>query len=406
MTDLDGTAVLEREGSVVIPDIVSGSLTDLARLGCRVSINTLRFPLNVIRTFGREWYAITNARAAALVSLNGAQIGYLEERDEQIAFREIAAFPLSAADIDEVLVGVAGLLGGGIDDILLFFYGRDWTRGERIWTPKEARATAARERYRSASDVSSMPLYALRDALLGEEICMLMLLVNAEDDKLMAYQHVRRSSFVTRAGVDKAFGAEKLANLLDQDLGHTIGAGDTPMDSFLGAVGLACRSASGRPSTRGCAGQSGSRIRSASARSSSRRRRSWASADGPQASPFHGQARARGGRHRRRRGAPAHRRRDEQAEAEGRWSLQLRLRLGASEKGAFILRLGDGTDKLSDFRKECWAMRKAGEAGVPVAEVLAVGEEKGWAWMVQRRIEGEEGTHHPDRRKALWRWAG
>ncbi len=238
MTDLDGTAVLEREGSVVIPDIVSGSLTDLSRLGCRVSINTLRFPLNVIRTFGREWYAITNA-PLPLVSLNGAQIGYLEERDEQIAFREIAAFPLSAADIDEVLVGVAGLLGGGIDDILLFFYGRDWSRGERIWTPTDARATAARERYRSASDVSSMPLDALRDALLGEEICMLMLLVNAEDDKLMAYQHVRRSSFVTRAGVDKAFGAEKLAGLLDQDLGHTIGAGDTPMDSFLGAVGLA-----------------------------------------------------------------------------------------------------------------------------------------------------------------------
>ncbi len=238
MTDLDGTAVLEREGSVVIPDIVSGSLTDLARLGCRVSINTLRFPLNVIRTFGREWYAITNA-PLPLVSLNGAQIGYLEERDEHIAFREIAAFPLSAADIDEVLVGVAGLLGGDIDDILLFFYGRDWTRGERIWTPTETRAAAARERYRSASDVSSVPLDALRSTLLGEDICMLMMLVNAEDDRLMAYQHVKRSSFVTRAGVDKKFGAEALARLLDQDLAQTIGAGDTPMDSFLGAVGLA-----------------------------------------------------------------------------------------------------------------------------------------------------------------------
>ncbi len=55
----------------------------------------------------------------------------------------------------------------------------------------------------------------------------------------MAYQHVKRSSFVTRAGVDKKSGAEALARLLDQDLGHTIGAGDTPMDSFLGAVGLA-----------------------------------------------------------------------------------------------------------------------------------------------------------------------
>ncbi len=238
MTDLDGTAVLEREGSVVIPDIVSGSLTDLARLGCRVSINTLRFPLNVIRTFGREWYAITNA-PLPLVSLNGAQIGYLEERDDLIAFREIAAFPLSEAAIDEVLVGVAGLLGGGIDDILLFFYGRDWTRGERIWTPTEARATAALERYRSASEVSCAPLDALRSTLLGEDICMLMMLVNAEDDRLMAYQHVKRSSFVTQSGVDKKSGAEALARLLDQDLGHTIGAGDTPMDSFLGAVGLA-----------------------------------------------------------------------------------------------------------------------------------------------------------------------
>ncbi len=238
MTDLDGTAVLEREGTVVIPDIVSGSLTDLAQRGCRVSINTLRFPLNVIRTFGREWYTITNA-PLPLVSLNGAQIGYLEERDDTIAFREIAAFPLSEADIDEVLVGVAGLLGGGIDDILLFFYSRDWTQGEQIWTPKDTRAEAARERYRSASEIFCAPLDALRQRLLSEDICMMMMLVNAEDDRLMAYQHVKRSSFVTRAGIDKKSGAEALAQLLDQDLAQSIGAGDTPMDSFLGAVGLA-----------------------------------------------------------------------------------------------------------------------------------------------------------------------
>ena len=238
MTDLDGTAVLEREGLVVIPDIVSGSLTDLSRRGCRVSINTLRFPLNVIRTFGREWYAITNA-PLPLVSLNGAQIGYLEERAETVSFREIVAFPLSRSDIEEVLEGVAGLLEGGIDDILLFFYSRDWTRGECIWTPKEGRAAAARERYRSASEIFCAPLEALRQRLMGDEICMMMLLVNAEDDRLMAYQHVKRSSFVTRAGIDKKFGAETLASLLEQDLTQSIGAGDTPMDSFLAATGLA-----------------------------------------------------------------------------------------------------------------------------------------------------------------------
>lgn len=69
--------------------------------------------------------------------------------------------------------------------------------------------------------------------------------------------------------------------------------------------------------------------------------------------------------------------------------------------GAFILRLGREPEKADDFRKECWAMRRAAKAGVPVADVLAVGEEGGWAWMVQRRVAGEEGTHHPDRRKAL-----
>jgi hydroxymethylpyrimidine pyrophosphatase-like HAD family hydrolase len=237
MTDLDGTAVLERDGLVVIPDIVSGALTDLSRMGCPVSINTLRFPMNVIRTFGREWYSITNA-PLPLVSLNGAQIGYLEERDDAIAFREIAAFPLSQADVDEVLVGVAGLLGGGIDDILLFFYARDYARGERIWTPTPERAEAARERYRSADEVFSGGLDALRLQLQGEEICMMMMLVNAEDDRLMAYQHVKRSSFVTRAGVDKKFGAEALAKALGLDLAQGIGCGDTPMDSFLAATGL------------------------------------------------------------------------------------------------------------------------------------------------------------------------
>ncbi len=276
--------------------------------------------------------AITNA-PLPLVSLNGAQIGYLEERDDRIAFREIAAFPLSAAAIDEVLVGVAGLLGGGIDDILLFFYGRDWTRGERIWTPTEARAAAARERYRSASEVSCAPLDALRSTLLGEDICMLMMLVNAEDDRLMAYQHVKRSSFVTRAGVDKKSGAEALARLLDQDLGHTIGAGDTPMDSFLGAVGLAVQVGERRPSTKGGAALSGSRIPSASAHSSSRRRRNWASVDGPQATSVHRQARTRGRRHRWRSGARADRRGSDEAQAEGRRPLKLRLRVGPSGEG-------------------------------------------------------------------------
>lgn len=42
---------------------------------------------------------------------------------------------MTEAEIDEVLDGVKGLLDGGIDDILVFYYPRDWRMGEIIWTP-------------------------------------------------------------------------------------------------------------------------------------------------------------------------------------------------------------------------------------------------------------------------------
>ena len=49
VTDLDGTAVHEFEGRVVIPELVSHALKHLNDLGRPVVLNTLRFPLNVIR---------------------------------------------------------------------------------------------------------------------------------------------------------------------------------------------------------------------------------------------------------------------------------------------------------------------------------------------------------------------
>ena len=52
-----------------------------------------------------------------------------------LLFEEITAFPLTNVEIDEVLAGVKGLLDGGINDILVFYYPRDWRMGEIIWTP-------------------------------------------------------------------------------------------------------------------------------------------------------------------------------------------------------------------------------------------------------------------------------
>ena len=55
----------------------------------------------------------------------------------------------------------------------------------------------------------------------------------------MAYQHARPSSFVTHVGTDKLAGAKRLARALGFDLAQSIGAGDTPMDTFMKGCGLA-----------------------------------------------------------------------------------------------------------------------------------------------------------------------
>ena len=65
---------------------------------------------------------------------------------------------------------------------------------------------------------------------------MIFLLIDIPQDKLMAYQHTQKSNFFTHAGVDKRFGTEQIAKVLDFDLDHSVGAGDSPMDTFLGAV--------------------------------------------------------------------------------------------------------------------------------------------------------------------------
>jgi hypothetical protein len=68
---------------------------------------------------------------------------------------------------------------------------------------------------------------------------MMFLLLNVAEETLMAYQHTRRNNFFTHRGVDKLFGAQRIAELLQFDLAASIGAGDTELDRFLNGVGLA-----------------------------------------------------------------------------------------------------------------------------------------------------------------------
>ncbi|HKP70864.1 MAG TPA: HAD hydrolase family protein [Pyrinomonadaceae bacterium] len=237
--DLDGTAVHEDNGRITIPRPVELGLKALYDRGRPVVLNSLRFPLSVIRTFGKEWLAISNS-PIPVVSMNGSQVGYIK-RDEHdgVCFEEITAFPLTSNEIDACLAGVDALLDDNIRDLLLFYYPRDWRMGEIIWTPIAESVDKVKEKYKSASAVTAVEIGKLQEQLHSEEICMIFLLIERKADDLMAYQHSKPSSFFTTKGVDKLTGARAAADYIGFQMRASLGAGDTPMDVFLNGVGLA-----------------------------------------------------------------------------------------------------------------------------------------------------------------------
>lgn len=239
VTDLDGTAVHEENGRTYIPQPVEFGLKALYDRGRPVVLNSLRFPLSVMRTFGKEWLAISGA-PIPVVSMNGSQIGYvLRDEKDELCFEEIVAYPLMANEKDAVIAGVEALLEDGIREVLLFYYPRDWRMGEIIWTPVAENVDHVKAKYLSASAVSAVEIDKLGRQLHADEICMIFLLIERRADDLMAYQHSKPSSFFTTKGVDKLTGMRAAADYLKFDLAHSVAAGDTPMDIFLSGAGLA-----------------------------------------------------------------------------------------------------------------------------------------------------------------------
>src|SRR5687768_401539 len=239
MTDLDGTAVHEENGRVYVSVPMETGLKRMHDLGRSVIINSLRFPLSVIRTFGKAWYQIAGV-PVPVVSLRGSLCGRMVLRKSgDIGFEEIEATCLEPENIRSILANASALVDAGANELLIFFYPRDWRRGEMIWTPDATRVRDIAAKYRSASQVISGGVQALEKALTAEEICMVFQLLDLPQDRAMAYQHTQRNSFFTHAGVDKYYGAKRIAQRLGIDLLHSIGAGDSPMDDFLAGVGLA-----------------------------------------------------------------------------------------------------------------------------------------------------------------------
>lgn len=238
ITDLDGTIVQEEHGRILIPQQVELALKELYDLGRPLILNTLRFPLSIIRTFGKEWYSLSNSPIPT-ITLNGSQLGFVTRTDEgELLFEEIDSFPLRPEEIDGVLKGVKELLDNGVEDLLVFYYPKDWRMGEIIWTLRPENVQAVKEKYTSASSITAVEFEKLRAQLHAEEICLIFLLINLPQDQLMAYQHTRRDNFFTRHQVDKLFGAREMARRLGLQLSDCIGAGDTEMDRFLEDVGL------------------------------------------------------------------------------------------------------------------------------------------------------------------------
>jgi hydroxymethylpyrimidine pyrophosphatase-like HAD family hydrolase len=216
---------------------VEKGLKELHKVGRPVVINTLRFPLSVIRTFAQEWFHMSNSPIPVIL-LNGSQLGYITHFENEFQFDQLASFPLIKDEINDVIASVKRLTDAGIDDFILFYYPEDWKNGEIIWTPVSEKIPYLQAKYKSASSVISTGIKELQSNLNAKPICMIFLLIDIPQDKLMAYQHSKRDNFVTHRGVDKLYGAQQMAVQLKFDLHHSIGAGDSQMDTFLNGVGL------------------------------------------------------------------------------------------------------------------------------------------------------------------------
>jgi hypothetical protein len=137
--DLDGTALLEDKGKVFISSSVEKGVKALRDLNIPVVLNSLRFPLSVIDAVGEAWCQIASA-PIPVVLLNGSTIGCINRSDGQMFYEEFAAIPVARDEVQGVLDGIAQLIKAGIDDLLFFFYPRDWKEGDSVTSNEDVRS--------------------------------------------------------------------------------------------------------------------------------------------------------------------------------------------------------------------------------------------------------------------------
>jgi aminoglycoside phosphotransferase (APT) family kinase protein len=67
----------------------------------------------------------------------------------------------------------------------------------------------------------------------------------------------------------------------------------------------------------------------------------------------------------------------------------------------YVIRMSPEAERLEAYHKEQWVSERARARGVPTAEVIEIAVEDGCPFMIVRRVEGTEGTHHPERLSTL-----
>src|SRR5687768_3823933 len=132
--DLDGTALLEREGKVFISSAVEKAVRAVHDIRRPVILNTLRFPISVLTTVGEAWYQIADVPILTVL-LNGSVSGYIVRTNGKLEYEELMSFPLNETEIRKMLDGIEELLEANVTDLVLFYYSRDWRAGETVWTP-------------------------------------------------------------------------------------------------------------------------------------------------------------------------------------------------------------------------------------------------------------------------------
>lgn len=238
ITNLDGTVVREEKGKMLFHKSIEGPLKHIYTSSRPVVLNTLRFALSVTNNLGDEWEDITR-NAMPVILLNGSQLGFISRVNDEIAFEQLYSECLRTEEISTVIKSIERFLRAGVTDFILFYYPEDWKCGEILWTPQEENVRHLEEKYPSASSVTSSSLEDLEENLQSSPVCMIFLFIESSEDHRMAYEHTRKNNFITHSGVDKSWGAKKMADLLNFDLENSIGVGSSEMDNYLNDTGIA-----------------------------------------------------------------------------------------------------------------------------------------------------------------------